>query len=183
MRIYFTASIRWRKEYGEYYVRMTDHLQKLGHEVSGLQNLTSTREQILQETIEERVAYYKKFLKRLKSSQLMVAEVSSPSSVNVGHEISVALDMGIPVLAFHYKGKIPVMISAIPSEKLISIEYSDDDLEDIINDELNYVRDNLDERFTMIMPGEMARYLDQIADTGISRSEFIRNLIEREMGK
>jgi len=183
MKIYFTASIHWRDKYGKYYQRIVKFLKKKGHEVIADHILYHKHEDILKESDEGKVEYYRTFINWVRSADVIVAEISSPSTVNIGHEISVALDMGKPVIAFYLKGEDPVMIKAIPSEKLKVVEYTTEDLEKQLEFELAEVGRITDHRFTMLLPPNIMSHLSELAERGKSRSEYIRDLIMKDMQK
>ena len=54
----------------------------------------------------------------------------------------------------------------------------------MLTDALAVAKDQLDCRFTMLLSPKIMTYLDDVVEKKkIPRSVFIRNLIEREMGK
>jgi nucleoside 2-deoxyribosyltransferase len=181
MKVYFTASIHWRDKYGEYYRRIVDFLTEAGCEVIADHILYHKRKDILEETDEEKIEFYQKFISWVRSADIVVAEISTPSTVNVGHEISVALGMGKPVIAFYLEGADPVLMKAIPSEKIRVVEYTAQNLEELLAFELEEVEKLSDHRFTLLLPADIMAHLDQVAETGMTRSEYIRELVKKDM--
>lgn len=113
----------------------------------------------------------------------MIAETSFPS-ISVGYEISLALSRGKPVLILYSSGNAPTLLAHHRDEKLICEKYTDDTLEDIIKDFLNYVQGANDMRFTFFITSEIASYLEKISrDKKIPKSVYLRRLIEKEMNR
>lgn len=64
------------------------------------------------------------------------------------------------------------------------MEYTLDGLKEVLADAFEFANELLTTRFTMLMPPELTRFLDEISKKeGIPRSEFIRDLIAVEMKK
>lgn len=61
---------------------------------------------------------------------------------------------------------------------------ADDTLEKVLINAIDETRKNIREKFTMTLPSELMDYLDQISKKKrISRSDFVRGLIEESKGK
>ena len=131
MKIYFTGSLHNRDIDKKIYRRIISYLEKLGNTVKADHILYPTVEDLDRQTLTQRVGYYKDLDRWIKQSDLVVCEVSYPSTLNIGHEVSLALDKGKPVLALYQKNREPGVLLGISSEKLILMEYSENDLEKI----------------------------------------------------
>jgi nucleoside 2-deoxyribosyltransferase len=97
MKIYLTAAISQKTEFGIYYQRINDFLHKKGFAVESGNLLKLTEKSISFESDEERLTWYEKSIDNVNKADLVVVEISFPSTVNVGHELSVALEKGKPV--------------------------------------------------------------------------------------
>jgi hypothetical protein len=64
-------------------------------------------------------------LNDVENADFCVFEASFPSTVNVGHEITVALERGKPTVVAYMKGKDPILFKGIRESKIIWVEYSD----------------------------------------------------------
>lgn len=182
MKIYFTAAVLNKKQYGEYYERIVKAIEKDGHRVFADHILEYDVDQILDKTEEDLTKYYSRMKKRIAGCDLMVAEVSYPSTVNVGHELSIAADKGKPVLALHLKGKKPVLFWGLESEKFFVIEYDDGDLEKMVRMSVDSLKDQQDTRFNFFISPRIANYLDWIARTKrVPRAVYLRRLIQGHM--
>lgn len=182
MKIYFTASILSKAEYGKDYQTIVDSLRKLGHSVVSEHILTKTSDQVLSQSEEAQHRYYRAMLAKINDCDLMVAEVSFPSTVHIGHELTLALEKGKPVLALHQKGKRPVLFWGIDSEKFYLAEYSLDNLEDILEDSIEYLSDQQDVRFNFFISPKIQQYLDWVAKyRRTPRAVYLRELLEKDM--
>jgi len=148
MKVYFTAAISALSQYGDNYKKIVSSLEDLGHTVIADHILKKSLTQVLyQEKPEEHEAYYKSMIKNISSSDLLVAEVSFPSTVHVGHELTLALEKDKPVLALFIKGKRPVLFWGITSDKFYATEYELGDLKKTLKDAIEYLTEQMDTRF------------------------------------
>jgi len=183
MKIYFTGSLHNRDIDKKIYRRIISYLEKLGYTVKADHILFPTVDDLERQTLADRVNYYKKLDRWISESDLVVCEISYPSTLNIGHEISLALDKGKPVLALFQKNRDPGILVGISSEKLILVEYSGNDLEIILERELAEILKLPDTRFTLLLSGKIISHLNQIAKKRKSRSGYIRSLINQDMKK
>lgn len=112
-----------------------------------------------------------------------MTEVSGSSTANIGFLISVALEMGKPVIALCIENDVPPLVRAIPSELFRFVEYTDDNLSRLLRLEVVEVSKLRNKRFTLLFQPKMTSFLDEISKKGISRSDYIRNLILQDMKK
>ena len=114
----------------------------------------------------------------------MVAEISFPSTVHVGHELTLALDYNKPVLALYEQGKRPILFWGLEEDKFAVEEYTPDNLVEVIKSSLDFLMDQVDTRFNFFISPKHQSYLDWISkERKIPRAVFLRDLIEREMDK
>ena len=120
----------------------------------------------------------------LRKMDICVAEISFPSTINVGFEVASIVNRGKPVIALHLKGKDPVFLSPDYADRMIKVEYTLVTVEEVLRWAIDEAKQWLEHRFTMIIPAKIEKYLDEVVKMeGFSRSEYIRKLIEREMEK
>jgi hypothetical protein len=181
MKIYFTASLSGKKEYGENYQKIIKALDELDFDVEADHIMGVEYSKILKQTPNEKISFYKKTNRSIKSADLILAEVSFPS-VNVGHEITLALDYNKPVIALHLPGKEPHLLEGIVSEKLKVVSYTLDNLKQVIEEVLDASKSQMDVRFNFFIPPKIGAYLDWIAKhKKLPRAVFLRRLIEEHM--
>lgn len=182
MKIYFTAAVLNKPQYGGYYERIVKKLESMGYEVYSDHILKYDVNAIVNQPKEELASFYSEMTKMVSSSDIVVAEVSFPSTVNVGHEMSIGIDKGKPVLALSLVGKKPVLFWGMESEKFYSIEYTDRDLEGMVEMSIEALKDQQDTRFNFFISPKHQHYLDWVAKhRKIPRAVFLRNLIDEEM--
>lgn len=181
MKIYFSAAIYQQKQFGANYKRIVDQVKKLGHTVN--QDTTETSlEDALNKTDDQRIKYYKQVLNWIASADVVVLEVSFPSTLHIGHEITLALDKGKPVVALYKKGFEPSFFLGLEHEKLLWVEYTDDNLEKSLSDALDFAVQTSDVRFNFFISPQIGVYLDWVSkNKRIPRAVYLRRLIEDDM--
>ncbi|HKZ34486.1 MAG TPA: hypothetical protein VJ179_01290, partial [Patescibacteria group bacterium] len=128
---------------------------------------------------------YRSRLREITEADICVFEVSI-HSLAVGQLIQEAIRREKPVIALYYQGQKPYFLrGAEGSETRVQlIEYTLDNLKDILADAFEIANELLTTRFTMLMPPDMTKFLDKVTEEkGTARSEYIRELIAREMRK
>lgn len=182
MTIYFTAAISQTNDFGQYYQRIVKYLKQHGYRVLHDHITNFSLKDIEDETDEERMQYYGKVLKWISSCDLVVSELSFPSTINVGHEISIALEKGKPVIGMHFKGKNSIFLQGVQSDRLVYVEYSDKDLEDVLESSLDFALQKQDIRFNFFVSPEIQQYLDWVAKyKRTPRAVYLRELLEKDM--
>lgn len=183
MKVYFSAAIYQSKEFGSIYRRIVATLEKQGHTVS--QDTTETSlDEAVNKNDDQRVRYYKKVLGWIAAADLVVLEVSFPSTLHIGHEITLALDKGKPVVALYKKGHEPSFFLGLEHEKLLWVEYSDQDLEKTLVESLDFAMQQVDVRFNFFISPRIGSYLDWISkNKRLPRAVYLRRLIEEDMNR
>lgn len=182
MNIYFTASIVGKEKFLPNYLKIINILQSLGHKVTSDHIIKSSEDQINSESHEELEKFHKNLKNWIMNSDCVVVETSFPS-ISVGFEISLALNLGKPVLLLFTK-EAPSLLSSYENEKLICTQYKINDLKNIVDDFLNYVRGKSEHRFTFFINSKIANFLEEISrKKHLPKSVFVRGLIEREIDK
>lgn len=181
MKISFVASHSQKDNLQKYYTRVIDYLEKQGYEIStgSLFDSESVENGSDQKSREK---WYQQCLKDIQKSDLVVVEISYPSTANVGHELTYALDIGKPVLALYKIDRDPVFLTGRTDDKLFLYPYSDDDLEAVIDSGLELATSVQDVRFNFFISPQIGRYLDWISKhKRIPRAVYLRRLIEEDM--
>jgi hypothetical protein len=186
MKIYFTASLTGKKYYLQSYKKIVRNLKKIGCQIFYKHIFTSSKSQICQESKEKRQLYLKLLNKNLKWCDLVVVEVSYPSTAT-GFEISTALKKNKPVLALYLekKGDIPPVFKAFDEDKITLLSYNLNNLNQLLKDYLEYIKTLvINKRFTLLLPPQIVEFLDKKSkENKMFKSEYIRNLIKQEMNK
>lgn len=184
MKIYFTAAIYQTEELGHIYNKIVKTLEDQGNVVQHDHITKNTIDFIKSRTEEERIKHYRQVLRWITQSDIVVVEGSFPSTLNIGHEISLALEKGKPVIVLYKQGRNSFFLHGLNSDKLFLMEYTDDTLEQIVKDSIDYAKDQSDTRFNFFISPSLSHYLDWISSTKkIPRSVYLRQLIEEDREK
>ncbi|MDP1743891.1 MAG: hypothetical protein Q8L51_03865 [Candidatus Amesbacteria bacterium] len=182
MNIYFLASSSQRATYGKNYQEIVNSLQKLGHKV--IYHVTIDTPLSEHQTVTENQEMYSQIIHGISESDLIVAEISFPSTLNVGHTISVALEKGKPVIGLYIPNKQSNYFLYLKSDKFLYQEYTLSNLTKVLKDNIAYAQDTADTRFNFIISSSLLEYLDWIAiNNRVPRSVYLRKLIEVDMAK
>lgn len=126
---------------------------------------------------------YLESIASVKKADIVIMEVSG-HSMSMGYLISKALEMNKPVIVLHKKEYIPNFIKGIGDPKLVICEYSESDVEEVVEKALKKAASLIDVRFNFFVNSKILNYLDWVSQKKmLPRSVFLRNLIEREMKK
>ena len=137
MKIYFAGSIRGGRDEKDNYLKLINHLTTFGEVLT---------EHVGHKDVEKSELYktdqyiFERDVKWLKSSDVMVADVTMPS-LGVGYEIGFAETLDIPILCLFnpkYKKALSAMVSG--NKKLICKEYNTlDEAKSILDDFLSSI--------------------------------------------
>lgn len=185
MKIYFTASSRLVAVEPRLYEKMYHHLAGCGKMLNdkvlkwtkkGVANLISAPQKV-------KIDNYKMSVDCVKDADIVVMEVSG-HSVSIGYLIGKALENSKPVIALYKKGHTPVFLKGIVDQKLIFVEYDENNYLSVIDTALKKAKSVIDVRFNFFVSPKILTYLDWIAQKRmVPRSVFLRNLIEKELKK
>lgn len=141
LKIYFTAAIAQAPLYGKYYHRIINTLKQLGHEVQHEHITKSNLNELRKVSPQDRVLYYQKFLNWVSQSDIVIAEASFPSTINIGHEITLALNKNKPVIVlFNEKSENLHLTRGLASKKFFLMEYTEDNLEELVQQVITFVQ-------------------------------------------
>jgi hypothetical protein len=183
MKIYFSASRLYKDKYSENYKEITEVLNESNCQVidnTGFNPSPSGYDM----PASEKQRIYRQMVKNMDRADFCVFEASYPSTLHIGHEISLAMEKNKPVIVLYIKDHEPILFRGINNDKLIWIEYNDETLQKVLSEAIEESKKNIDVRFNFFVSPKILSYLDWIAQKRmIPRSVFLRNLIEREMKK
>ena len=185
MRVYFTASIYHRKELLDDYKAIISSLKKLGiTKVFSEDILDIPLHDALNNSEIEREKWLTTWRKYIRDCDFAVAEISYPSTLNIGFEINNILERGKPVIGLYKEGKDPIFTSELHSRRLIKTSYTKENLKDVLAWAIEEAREIINKRFTFIVPPEIGDFLeDSYKSHGITASDLIRDLVKKEMVK
>lgn len=183
MKITFVASHSQASELGEFYQRIKKVLEERGYTVySGTLFDKNDKTTEFTKDQKKREEWYKESISKVRESDVVVVETSYPSTANVGHELTYALDLGKPVIALYKSGRDPFFLRGRVDDKLTILPYTTYDLEQVLANAFDYALATQDVRFNFFISPQIGRYLDWVAQKKrIPRAVFLRKLIEQEM--
>lgn len=183
MKIYFSGSVQGKKKFLEYYLKIIEALQEMGHEVIYQYLLKANEDKIKQQSIEAQVEVHQQLAEWKKQADIIVAELSYRSFAQ-GQEIAHAFRIGKPVLGLHVDGHKPHLILSDAGDRLLLSQYTLVNLKQVIAEGINYLNPDEQKRFTLLLPSHLVDYLDRVArDTKYNRSEYLRKILEEDMVK
>lgn len=184
MKIYFAAAISQKETFGEMYLKIVKALQDGGHKVQHEHITKSTMQDVIIKSNDERVKYYQKALRWISAADVVVIEASFPSTLNIGHEITVSLNRGKPVIVLYKKGHDSFFLHGLTSDRLFLVEYTEDNISEVVKDSLEYAKDQADTRFNFFISPSLSHYLDWISQRlKVPRSVYLRRLIKEDRDK
>lgn len=182
MKVVFVASHSQSKELQEYYDRVMNVLDERGYEVFAGSLFDKGRTEPFIEDQKKRERWYKESMAHIRECDFVVVEISYPSTANVGHELTYALDLGKPVVAMYLSGRDPFFLRGRVDDKLTIMPYTTHDLEQVLASAFDYALSAQDVRFNFFISPAIGAYLDWISKKKrLPRAVYLRRLIEQDM--
>jgi len=181
MKVVFIASQAQSPELAIYYKQINDSLESHGLTVFSGHLFTKVNDSDLVDN-KQIEGWYKEVIQHVRAADSIFVEISYPSTVNVGHILTYALDTGKPVVALYRSGREPFFLRGRVDDKLVLLEYNDKDIKEVVANALEYVSSAQDVRFNFFISPEIGRFLDWVSkDKRLPRAVYLRKLIEEDM--
>jgi hypothetical protein len=181
MKVVFIASQAQSKELEDSYKQINESLQARGLTVFSGHLFTKVNDSDLADS-KQIEGWYKEVVQHVRAADIIFVEISYPSTVNVGHILTYALDTGKPVVALYKMGREPFFLRGRVDDKLILLEYSDKDIKKVVDNALEYASSAQDVRFNFFISPQIGRFLDWISKIRrLPRAVYLRKLIEEDM--
>lgn len=180
MKVYITGSTENIKENRALFEVVIRKLNKMGFVNTNLylQELLNAKP-----TDKKENDIYSKTRSVLRSSHLLVAEVSYPS-MSVGFLIEHAINSGLPVLCICKKelaGNIPNVFQRYHSDSFKMILYTVTELEDLLDKEISNLKKHKI-KLNVFLDSKLDNFLKlEATKRGINKSQFLRELILEKM--
>ena len=183
MKVYFTASISHRKELLSEYKDIISTLKKLGiNEVFSEDILDIQLKTSLADSEVGLKKWHTTWIKYIHDCDFAVAEISYPSTINIGFEIGNIIAHGKPVIGLYKEGREPIFTNEPRPKRLIKTSYTTENLKETLSWAIEEAKEIINRRFTLLIPPDMDQFLeDSYKDYDITASDLIRNLIRKEM--
>ncbi len=180
MKVYFHGTPRAFKDLLAEHMAIYKAVESLRH-VHLSKVALSESEKVYAADHEEVIKMYEETMRNLRQADLLIVEAST-TSVSIGYLINKALEQSKPVIALYLKDHAPFFLSGISSERLQLIEYSLENISEVLSDAFDYAKDSTDVRFNFFISPSQVSYLDWIAQKKrIPRSVYLRKLITESM--
>lgn len=183
MKVYFSASRFYAEIYQANYDRILAVLRKNNLEIIENSRLKHPKGYFKTvNSLKVREELYEEMIRNIEEADFCVFEASHPSTVNIGHEITVALDRCKPTVVAYTKDKDPILFRGIKESRIIWVEYINSTLEDEMEEAICQAKECLNIRFNFFVTPKILTYLNKIAkEKNIPRSVYLRELIEKDM--
>jgi len=156
----------------------------MGHKVMHERIIQAPLEEKRLYSEEKRKAHYKEVLKWISDADIVVGEVSYPSTLNIGHEIRLAIEKGKPVICLYSKDKESIFFEGIQSDRFVYELYDEQNLESILRTAIQFAQDQSDSRFNFFISPKHIAFLDTVSrERRIPKSVYLRELIEQDKHK
>lgn len=180
MRIAFLAPIETTLQYKQRYTAIVEYLNKAGHTV--VHALSVTSETLSTWNEQQRSEYFNSFYAKLGKCDMVIAECSYPS-VDVGFEISYAIQQGKEVIVLKQKNAATDVLTSDQlnlNKNMVIYEYTSETLFRIIKEALECNPIKRFQKYNVLFPTDMANKLNEIAKKkNLPKSVYIRQLLEK----
>lgn len=181
MKIYFSAALTQKKKFGVFYNTIVSELERHGHTV--FQDTTTTR---FREAVEknqfQRFAYYNQVVSWIDKADAVFLETSFPSTLHIGHEVSLALEHTKPTVALYYESHEPSFFLGKEDSLLFWLKYTKTTIIDCIKKGLFFAQQKKMVRYNCNLPLKHYAHLQRCSKhSDIAKSEYMRYLIEKDM--
>ena len=183
MKIYFSSTVKAKNKLDKNFKAIYNTIEKLGHKNVSDFLIKVKPEKFYGRTADTAGHEYKEMVKKVKSSDVVVFEVSL-SSLGIGYLVNMVLAMKKPVVLLYTKDHSPYLFNFLKNDKLQVYEYSMDNLKDVLTSALDVAKESTSVRFTFFITPKILHFFDYIAkQKKIPRAVYLRRLIQESMKK
>lgn len=179
MKVYFSYSPRGDHHFAQL---IYDAIKELGHKHVSTFVKDIDPESFYQAVEKEWKNRYLNSVRSIEKADICIFELTIPSTAS-GQLAQLSLNKFKPTILLYRKGAHPHFSAGLEeTEKRVQIlEYSEEDLKDVLKYAFDMAEEYLNTRFTLLLPRDIVNYLNQLKKDGQSRSEYIRDLIKKDM--
>ena len=179
MKVFFVASLRSVNKNPELYRKMYKQIEASGAKMVSDMVLEFSKmdvEEFYGRSHNYRIDHYKRTMDGIKKADVVVVEVSE-HSMSMGYIVNKAIEASKPVIALYSKGNDPYFFSGIEDAKLLTVEYTENNVDKAIKEALVKVQNLSDVRFNFFVSPRILAYLDWVAQKKmVPRSVFLRKV-------
>jgi predicted DNA binding CopG/RHH family protein len=184
MKIFFTASLRGKDDFGSCFDTIYNEIDRLGyiHTDKIILDLNNVEyQQEYGENKESQFKIYKSSLGNMKLADMCVFEISN-HDLDIGYLLNKSLELGKPTIAMYNVSYKPSFLLGMEDEKFILRGYTERNLKKVLREAVDAARERRDKRFNFFISPKLLEYLEKTSTRkGITKSKFIRNLITDHM--
>lgn len=176
MKIYFSSSLRAKKQYGQNFKLIYDFIKEFGYSHTSDFIISHDPDDFYKKG--DFAKFYQNLLNQIKKADICVFEVTL-HSLGIGYCVNLALQMGKPVILLYYQNSNPVFFKGLKSDKLQIYKYTRDNIKEVLVDALTIAKEAVDIRFTFFITPQINRFFNWIAkNKKIPRAVYLRNLLD-----
>ncbi|MCX6730596.1 MAG: hypothetical protein NTZ55_02005 [Candidatus Roizmanbacteria bacterium] len=181
MKIFFTASQRGKKQFGNTYKKIQSVIAKSGYTVLE-DDIFSEEPEDLYRALEsgdhkKQTEFYNKKIETLQKADLCIFEAST-HSLSIGFVIQKALEFNKPTIVLYLTDYKPLFFSGVDNDKLILQEYDEKNFEKQLGSAIQDALHLREKRFNFFISPGLLSYLEHTSKKeGVTKSTFIRNLL------
>lgn len=181
MKIAFSASPKAKHTIGSSLDTIFNYIEELGHHhtIDFVKSVDPST--FYKPGSEEATIFFDQVERSIKTADICIFETTVPS-LGLGHVTYMALSLGKPVIALYQGDNAPMLLSEIDDSRVQVMSYTPDTIKEILEQTIDYAKDQADTRFNFFISPGHATYLDWISQhRRVPRSVYLRNLIKRDM--
>lgn len=179
MKIYFSAAIIYQNERKSIYERIKNLIKKDKCEL--LTYKDQPINDIRKQTIKEFSTHYKSVIKWINSADMIIIEASFPSTIHIGHEISLALEKNKPVIVLYEENCEPFFLQGVQDDNLFLAEYTKKNLEIVIKENIKLAKKTKHVRFNIMIEPNLFNFIkNESKKNKLSKAEYMRKLVRKD---
>jgi hypothetical protein len=178
MKVFYNFSARELKKYKRECLAIDELVKKLGHNHTFFPDFSDQAEQHIYSYGEETLQnIYTEAITAMNRSDIILLEVSVHSFTQ-GFLLNEALSKSKPVIALYHSSTKPAFSLGIISENLQVVEYTIENLPEVLSDAIKFAQEKIDIRFNMFVSPEINTYIKWAAKKNhTQKANFIRSLV------
>ncbi len=181
MKVYFSASLRGKRLFGDNYQQIFNTIEKLGYKNVYDFVVSTDPDDFYPQEPKKQAEIYEQMVSRIKKADVCVFEVSF-HSLGLGYSVNLALEFDKPVILLHVEDRKPFLFEGTQESKLQIVKYNQETLERKLKKALKEAKDQTNIRFTFFVTPKISRFLDWVAkEKKMPRAVYLRRLIKDAM--
>lgn len=183
MKVYFSSTVKAKSRLEKNFQAIYTSIKELGHRHVSDFLINIDPKAFYTRSFKDAGEEYKAMVKKMKSAEVVVFEVTVPS-LGIGYLVNLVLEMEKPVILLHTPEASPYLFRFIKSDKLQICEYTLANIKQVLSSAFKDAKESTNVRFTFFVTPKILDFLDFIAKKKHTpRAVFLRRLVEEAMKK